>query len=192
MITRKNKKKDLLDSLRSSRGQALNWLITSSLVIRLVNSLVLFLHLFLSSYIRDCGLGGDFIATMNDRLPYYIKMIPNVEYVIGCVGRNDSSLTYEQFIVQLTEFMDICMSNHITPILTTIEPDMDGYNNTVVPDVNTWIRSSGQKYIDIDKVFHNANGTINTSLYLADGVHPTVDGHLRIYRRIQMDCPFLF
>jgi lysophospholipase L1-like esterase len=140
----------------------------------------------------NCGLGGDTVSAMNNKLPYFIKMCPNTEYVLMCVGANDRTATADQIIEGLETATSIVRNANKTPVLFTINPASAGYNNAAFPIVNSWIRQSGFHYVDMDKVFYNPDGTINQGLFLQDGIHPTVEGHLRIFRRIQTDCPFLF
>jgi lysophospholipase L1-like esterase len=138
------------------------------------------------------GLGGDTVSGVSQNIQTCKDFIANAEYVLLCVGRNDGNLTAQDFETAILSVIGNLEDMNIVPILFTIEPDANGYASQAFPTINEWIRNSGYHYVDMDKVFHNPDGTINTTLYIGDNQHPNADGHLRIFNRVKFDCPFLF
>ena len=155
-----------------------------------------FANLLVNSIGKDVcmvyGLGGDTVGGMYDNIVSCKEMVRNIQYCLLCIGVNDSGESLSTYIVKLNQSIGLLKSLGIIPILFTIQPSNTGYLTPVFEEINSWIKSSEYTYVDMDKVFYNVDGTINTHLYLQDGIHPNVEGHKRIFDRIKMDCPFLF
>lgn len=136
------------------------------------------------------GRGGFSIYNVQRAMETADKLFHNADYFIFCIGANDTTQTSDYIIEKLMLLIQMTEELGITPILMTISPPKSGQLASFVA-VNAWIRNSGYKYVDMEKVFLNVDGTINNEVYL-DDLHPNVAGHLAIYNRIQLDCPWLF
>lgn len=84
------------------------------------------------------------------------------------------------------EFISICESKGITPILATI-PQTPKVNN--LPK-NEWIRRSGYRFIDFNRaVGADLNPAWFADMLMLDDVHPTVLGAKALYARVLTDFP---
>jgi hypothetical protein len=97
------------------------------------------------------------------------------KYVIWCLGMNDggdrlgTNLIWKYYI---NKVMDLCLKNKIELILTTI-PSTPNIDNT---GKNNFIRESGYRYIDFDKVVSDGQGNWVNGMLAKDGSHPTEMG----------------
>lgn len=112
------------------------------------------------------------------------------EYAIFGTGMNDGSDTSaspsESWVNARNAFMTMCENNGIEPIFCTI-PSVPTVNNE---QKNTWVRSSGYRYIDFAKaVGANANGEWYNAMLSSDGVHPTVEGAIALFTQAITDFP---
>ena len=143
------------------------------------------------------GLGGDTTSAMISKIENELRFCKSVSYGLMCIGVNDAPNS-NSIISNLQNAVNLLINSNIIPILFTIAP-----KNLLIESefrtVNSWIRTSGYYYVDMEQVFLNVDATgevtssnIKNDLYLGDNVHPSVQGHLDIFHRIQMDCPFMF
>lgn len=148
------------------------------------------------------GLGGDTWNGVYNKMGNEMGIVSNIQYGLVCCGANDSNLSLADTKSRITNIVALLQKNNIIPIIFTIapiDPSKNGnWYNQMFVDANAWIRQNFL-YVDMEQVFLDVDATgtwdasnVKTSLYLSDLVHPNVDGHAAIFRRIQMDCPFLF
>ena len=110
--------------------------------------------------------------------------------IIWAYGMNDGTDTssapaagWENGILEL---MKICTSKGITPILCTI-PTVPSINHE---QKNSWIKSSGYRYIDFAKaVGASSSGAWYSGMLYSDNVHPTELGAKALYMQALIDCP---
>ncbi|MBR1503164.1 MAG: hypothetical protein IJ618_04690 [Prevotella sp.] len=144
------------------------------------------------------GLGGDSFAGLLAKMQNELCFVQNTEYGLICIGANDVIRTAEYMIQKVDEIAGVLKDNGITPIFFTICP-INMTINQAFRDTNAHIREN-YLYVDMEQVFLNVdavNGSpttqdIKEELYFDDKVHPNMEGHLLIFNRIKMDCPFLF
>ena len=113
-------------------------------------------------------------------------MSQNVEYVMIVTGCNDADKSKTVgYIIDAINKLPI----NIKPIIHTIIPRSTGFNSEW-RDINNWIRNSGWLYVDAEQAFLDCpystatNSNIRQDLYMGDHIHPTIQGHLEIFRRI--------
>ncbi len=141
--------------------------------------------------VLNFGIGGDSIDAMKGKIANSERFIKNCDYAFLCIGTNDRGIDCDTYISKLQECIDKIEGMGITPILFTI-PHANYSMTKDMLSINDWIRSSGYHYVDMYKVFANSDGSCKETLFMNDKIHPTVEGHLYIFNRIKMDCPFLF
>ena len=158
------------------------------------NRIDCFTHLLAEKLGEKCvanlGHGGSTVFNMFYEMDSLINIVSCADYIMICIGANDSTQTSSYIIRYLKEFVQKATNIGATPILFTIAPFKYGFV-TAFTETNQWIRNSGYRFVDMEKVFLNQDGTINKTMYL-DNIHPTVDGHKKILNRIMIDCPYLF
>ena len=93
------------------------------------------------------------------------------------------------------EFLSVCEGEGIEPVFATV-PTVTGANppTTLVNNEkkNTWIRSSGYRYIDFAKaVGANSSGVWYSGMLGSDGVHPTEQGAKALFTQAITDLPEL-
>ena len=71
--------------------------------------------------VLNCGLGGDTCPGVLQKIPYFMKMVGNVQYALVYVGCNDSS-NADTIINQLEQIVNMIKEYNVTPILCTINP----------------------------------------------------------------------
>ena len=141
---------------------------------------------------EECAINGQGGATAGSFVHWWNDYLPNLfnpAYVILECGVNDSSEA--QYEADLTTMIGLLTNAGIVPILCTVPPTIVKPN---VADYNTFVLNSGYKYIDIAKAL-TINGdriTRNTDLFLADGTHPNIDGHQKIFEMACLNVPELF
>ena len=120
------------------------------------------------------------------------------KYILWCLGQNDGSDTttanYDNWLAKITEVINICKANDITPILCTI-PSVPKNNGRSHELKNAWIRSSGYRYVDmaaaVGAKWNNGAVTWYPNMLASDNEHPDVEGGKAIEKRMLMDCPEL-
>ena len=141
---------------------------------------------------EECAINGQGGATAGSFIQWWNDYLPNLfnpAYVIlECGVNGNSEAQYEE---DLTTMIGLLTNAGIVPILCTVPPTIEKPN---VADYNTFVLNSGYKYIDIAKAL-TINGdriTRNADLFLADGTHPNIDGHQKIYEIACLNVPELF
>lgn len=143
--------------------------------------------------IKDCAINGQGGASALDILTWWNDYIPdlfNPAYVIIECGINGSDYT-TKYETPMNTLIDKIKKFGAIPILCTVPP------TTVKPNVsqyNEYVLNSGYQYIDIARAM-TVNGdrvTKDDTLFLADGTHPTVDGHAKIFKIACENVPNLF
>ncbi len=111
-------------------------------------------------------------------------------FVFLAMGTNNMTVDgYKTYVQQcITEVKQ----NGQTPILVTITPRVEVDYLTVTKVINDWVKSSGEKYVDICNAVTDGKGNWKPEYITSDGVHPTVAGEHAMFRQIQLDIPELF
>lgn len=111
---------------------------------------------------------------------------------LGMNGGTDSSgEVNSSWLTATNSFLEKCAEAGITPILCTI-PTVPDYAHDAL---NTWVRSSGYRYIDIAEEVEESGTTTwrgwgtDGALLSSDEVHPTAAGAMQIAARIVVDFP---
>jgi lysophospholipase L1-like esterase len=90
----------------------------------------------------------------------------------------------------LLQAIQLCRQNGQIPVLVTVTPTP--HNAAFRPLANEFVRSSGEKFVDICSAVTvpGDERTWKEELVL-DGVHPNVAGHRAIFERFLLDAPEL-
>lgn len=115
------------------------------------------------------------------------------KYVMVTIGVNGGNT-----LDKLKQLCTNIYSINSIPILNHITECGGNYNqvNTQIDDCVNYFKSQSKEIycvkmdIAMARNYNIANGT-DPSLK-NDHVHPNINGHLRMYKRIKIDCPFLF
>ena len=132
------------------------------------------------------GRGGDTTTMLLERLDTEIAKV-NSQYVMIDIGLNEATVTTYTNNMQSM----IAKTKHAgkIPVLCTVTP-RSGYP---VVEMNTFIRNSGELFVDFNKALNNGSETtIDSTLVIADGYHPNELGNAKMFLRIMYDLPFLF
>lgn len=145
------------------------------------------------------GIGGE-VALAN--LQSLLSSGAKPAYIVWAIGMNGGedvngslNTTWKGYTDAL---LSICEQNRITPVFQTI-PSVPNYRHEAL---NTWIKNSGYRYIDIASVVEEAGtytwrgwGTEN-ALLSNDQVHPTTKGamvmaakYLSSFPELNTECP---
>jgi lysophospholipase L1-like esterase len=141
--------------------------------------------------IKECGVygrGGGTMAQSLDVLQHYVGVFYAPKYVLLCVGTNDNSMTLANWKTWANNVVSACGAINATPVFFTIPPDSGAYEGQW-NSINAFIRTSGYKYVDMDKCFVDGSGNPILSDYLYDGTHPNPETHYAIFQRILADVP---
>lgn len=133
-----------------------------------------------------CGFPG---AKSSDIIDDFRKAltVSKPKYVVWMLGMND---TYAQWLEYVNIVKSWCLAYGIELILTTIPivPSQISANT----NINSYIESSGYRYIDQNKaVGANSSGQWYAGMLANDGVHPTELGAKAIASEILVDFPEL-
>ena len=115
------------------------------------------------------------------------------KYAILATGMNDGSDSGDTPSTNWTnnrdKFIAYCYAKGIVPILCTI-PTVPTVNNEAK---NTWVRSSGYRYIDFAKaVGANSSGVWYEGMLSEDNVHPSALGAKALYNQVLVDLPEIY
>lgn len=138
----------------------------------------------------NLGRGGDFTERIKMRFEAQLNMYPNAKYAVLNYGVNDVNV--ETYKTNLTEQIALVKSKGIIPVLCTIPMRYDKGNIDKTNIINPWVKNRGELYVDVYESLINAQGNVNPEWMLLDNIHPTVEGHRRIYNRFKLDAPYLF
>jgi hypothetical protein len=111
-------------------------------------------------------------------------------FAIWCMGMNDltdsGDTPSSDWVTGRDKFLTYCDQSRVTPIFGTI-PSVPNINHEAK---NSWIRSSGYRYIDFAKaVGAQSNGTWYAGMLSTDNVHPTEEGARALFAQFLADFP---
>lgn len=152
------------------------------------------------------GRGGgifDGLLGGHDLLGFYYKGRMEVElsklrpdYVMITMGTNGGG-TYAQYKAVIEKILEY----GATPILNKlpIRASTDHiHNEDYIVSANAVIEHIWKEYgingahFDLATSLNNDGDTINTNMFIDDYIHPNDAGHLAMYQRVLIDCPYLF
>lgn len=112
------------------------------------------------------------------------------KYAVWCLGMNDRADSDTEpssnWVSARDVFLTLCNNNGVTPVFATI-PTVPNINHE---QKNTWVRSSGYRYIDFAKaVGANGTGAWFSGMLSSDNVHPTEQGAKALFARVLLDLP---
>nr|DAY72590.1 MAG TPA: hypothetical protein [Caudoviricetes sp.] len=132
------------------------------------------------------GQGGASVSSIKPHIDKEMKWLKDAKYVLFCIGTND--VDSQATCTGLQYIDDAATKNGIRTIWLTVPPKYGtGDNHTVI---NDYIRSHFC-YVEIKDVFYNNDGVLDKNMFLSDNVHPSIEGHKRIYNLIRARCSFL-
>lgn len=132
------------------------------------------------------GQGGASVSSIKPHIDKEMKWLKDAKYVLFCIGTND--VDSQAICTGLQYIDDAATKNGIRTIWLTVPPKYGtGDNHTVI---NDYIRSHFC-YVEIKDVFYNNDGVLDKNMFLSDNVHPSIEGHKRIYNLIRARCSFL-
>ena len=131
------------------------------------------------------GQGGASVNSIKPHIDKEMKWLKDARYVLFCIGTND--VDSQATCTGLQYIDDTATQNGIKTIWLTVPPRYGVGDNH--PVVNDYIRSHFH-YVEIKDVFYN-NGVLDKNMFLSDNVHPSIEGHKRIYNLIKARCSFL-
>lgn len=110
----------------------------------------------------------------------------SAKYALLVIGTNDAD---DDDTIYKFEQIDGALRSHgIRTVWATIPPRSGGETH---PTCNAYIKASFD-YVDISGVFYKADGTIDTSMFLGDGIHPTIAAHAKIFSVIKAGCSYIY
>ena len=134
------------------------------------------------------GQGGASASTV---LPYIDRVTDwcmSAQYCIIFLGYNDNEAALMSVGKDMQEINTIVKNKGIKPIWLTITENRD--NGQVKPNLNQFIKDNFD-YIDIVPYSYNNDGSVDKSVFL-DSVHPSAEGHKRIFNIIRCQRPDMF
>nr|WP_297167513.1 GDSL-type esterase/lipase family protein [uncultured Dysgonomonas sp.] len=132
------------------------------------------------------GRGGENTTTLLQRFNAELLKV-NSNYVMPAIGTNDTVIA--TYTTNMNTIIAKVKAQGRIPILATVTP-RSGYP---IVDMNTYVRNSGELYVDFNKAVNNGTETIWNSTYVnSDNVHPNVAGNEVMFKRILFDLYFLF
>ena len=112
--------------------------------------------------------------------------------IVWCMGMNDGADSGDtpsaNYSAGISQVETLCAANGIELIYATI-PSVPNQSNEAK---NSYVRSTGKRYIDFAKaVGASSSGVWYTGMLDEDNVHPTEAGAIALYHRAIADCPEL-
>lgn len=132
------------------------------------------------------GQGGASVSSIKPHIDKEMKWLKDAKYVLFCIGTND--VDSQATCTGLQYIDDAATKNGIKTIWLTVPPKYGTGDNH--PVINDYIRSHFC-YVEIKDVFYNNDGVLDKNMFLSDNVHPSIEGHKRIYNLIRARCSFL-
>lgn len=132
------------------------------------------------------GQGGASVSLIKPHIDKEMKWLKDARYVLFCIGTND--VDSQATCTGLQYIDDAATKNGIKTIWLTVPPKYGTGDNH--PVVNDYIRSHFH-YVEIKDVFYNNDGVLDKDMFLSDNIHPSIEGHKRIYNLIKARCSFL-
>lgn len=139
------------------------------------------------------GRGGESSSSLLNRFYQQVDWFEDAKYCLLAIGTNDSN--FEIYKGNMKIMIAYLKSKNIIPILVTVTYRGDKrVNSAFIAQSNSWVRNLGEKYIDMSlAVTVIGDETLwRTGFQKTDKVHPSITGHLFMYRRVEYDAPFLF
>lgn len=132
------------------------------------------------------GRGGETTTSLLTRFDKELAKV-TTKYVLLGIGTNDSTIaTYQANMAILIG--KVKAAGRI-PILVTITP-RSGYP---IAAMNTYVRTSGELYVDMNAAVNNGTETVWNPLFVnSDNVHPNIEGNWAMFKRLLFDLYFLF
>ena len=135
------------------------------------------------------GTSADIKSALNN-----LSQICQPKYVILAIGTNDSSVS--SWNANIASILNTFKNsfNGATPILATVTLREDNKNLAFATQVNEWIRNSGYKYVDINKLT-TVGGDMQTQdlrKFQSDKVHLSPDANHEVYNAFLSSVPELF
>lgn len=138
----------------------------------------------------NLGKGGESAERIIHRIKQQMDYYQGAKYCILNIGVNDTNMdTYKS---RMTEYIAYAKQLGMIPVLCTIPVRYDKGNQWAVNVINPWVKEQGEPYIDVYAALTDGNGNVPANLMLADNIHPTLEGHRRIFNRFRLDAPYLF
>jgi lysophospholipase L1-like esterase len=138
------------------------------------------------------GKGGETTTSVLPRFYKQVEWYQGAKYAIIALGTNDYDFSvYKENILKMVLFLK---KNNIIPVLVTVTNRQDTSNTDFQSVVNPYVRSLGEKYIDMSlAISEDGDETLwRDDFQKDDNVHPSITGHEYMYRRIKFDAPYLF
>ncbi len=150
------------------------------------------------------GHGGINAANSLTELQNLLGLGKKPTYIVWLLGQNggNDTLSGGTYVVNssqktaLDNFINLCNSNNIEPILATIPSvpgnlNSGGSNNPRYHNgLSNYVRSLGYRYIDMEgAVGAQPDGTWTDGLISSDGVHPSINGSIVIEKQFITDFP---
>lgn len=132
------------------------------------------------------GQGGASVSSIKPHIDKEMKWLKDARYVLFCIGTND--IDSQTTCTGLQYIDDAATKNGIRTIWLTVPPKYGTGDNH--PVINDYIRSHFC-YVEIKDVFYNNDGVLDKNMFLSDNIHPSIEGHKRIYNLIKARCSFL-
>lgn len=132
------------------------------------------------------GQGGASVSSIKPHIDKEMKWLKDAKYVLFCIGTND--VDSQATCTGLQYIDDAATKNGIRTIWLTVPPKYGTGDNH--PVINDYIRSHF-RYVEIKDVFYNNDGVLDKNMFLSDNIHPSIEGHKRIYNLIKVRCSFL-
>ena len=131
------------------------------------------------------GRGGETTTTLLARFDTELSKFTG-KYVLLAIGTNDSVIN--AYRANMAALIGKVKAANKTPILVTVTP-RSGFPIT---DMNAFVRTSGELYIDMNKAVNNGTETVWNPLFVnSDNVHPNIPGNEVMFTRMLFDLPFL-
>jgi hypothetical protein len=134
------------------------------------------------------GRGGENSSGLPTRFPKEHNWFSGSKYGLLAIGVND--LYFTTWKANMLANIDSLKKLGIVPIIATITPRADRLS--FIAQVNTWIRTVyNGPYIEVADAI-SSGSTFFPGMSMSDGIHPTIAGHVEIFKQIQIEAPYLF
>ncbi len=139
------------------------------------------------------GISGGATSDIKKSLKY-LPQICQPKYVILGIGTNQNN--FSSWKTDMENILSTIKNdlNGATPILATVTLREDNKNLAFVTQANEWIRNSGYKYVDVNKLTTVGGDTKTQDLskFQSDKVHLTPGANQEVYNSFLSTVPELF
>ncbi len=147
-------------------------------------------------YVNHCMLGSaDMTATRALEEFKYALELGTPQYAFWCVGMNDADngAINADWQSATEEFLELCESKGITPVLATMPSTATSDNTYKNAYIKSWARDTEGMYVDFNKavVQNSSTGAWYASMLGQDGFHPSESGAKALYMQAVTDFPQL-